>query len=682
MRLLQALTRLGVAFGWLAAVVVSPALAQSRDLGERLTPALIQQVFPGAEEVGPPAPGGPTALPVRIRGELRGYIFSTLDTVKATGYSGAPFDLVGGITLDGAIAGAALLSDHESILGRGVSRSVIDSFLTEFALATLQNWRPVRPDRVSGATTSARLMKRGMQAAALLVASGHLPGRVVSGPTVDRDGYARASAANLLADGSVAHLRVTSSEVLRAFEQEWGAGAAPETALGDPAELFVDVYVALLTPPSIGVNALGGLRFAEVMDHQPSGGLAVWILCDGIYPFPNTSRRLMPTDFFYDVVRIVQGDRAFPLTRRMYLPLAAYGLGPFNTNDSAAFALEEGAGLDPLLPWAVEIAVPGTTAGGEAAAVTFTVPYALPEKHVLLPAAEAPVWLEAWRQSAAEVAILAALLASVTLVFLFQDTLARRPRVFAWTRAGLLTFTLGWLGWLAGGQLSIVNLMAYLQAPFTGTGITAFLLDPVMFVLSVFVAVSLLVLGRGVFCGWLCPFGALQELSNRAARALRVPQLRLPAAVEDRLRLVKYVAALVLLGLVFVSADLTDRAAEIEPFNTAISAGFDREWPFVLYAAALLLAGLFHERFFCRFLCPLGGSLALLGRARLVERLRRRPQCGAPCRICERGCPVGAIRPDGAINMDECLQCLDCQVTYFDEQSCPPLIRLRKARIS
>ena len=73
-----------------------------------------------------------------------------------------------------------------------------------------------------------------------------------------------------------------------------------------------------------------------------------------------------------------------------------------------------------------------------------------------------------------------------------------------------------------------------------------FLLDPLIFILWSFVAVTMLFWGRGVFCGWLCPFGALQELSNWIARSLRVPQVALPFAVHERLWPVKYV---IFLGL-------------------------------------------------------------------------------------------------------------------------------------
>ena len=58
---------------------------------------------------------------------------------------------------------------------------------------------------------------------------------------------------------------------------------------------------------------------------------------------------------------------------------------------------------------------------------------------------------------------------------------------------------------------------------------------------------------------------------------------------------------------VAILSDKTD--AEVK---TAITTKFTRAWPFVLYAAALLTIGLFSERAYCRFLCPLGGVLAVL----------------------------------------------------------------------
>ena len=117
---------------------------------------------------------------------------------------------------------------------------------------------------------------------------------------------------------------------------------------------------------------------------------------------------------------------------------------------------------------------------------------------------------------------------------------------------------------------------------------------------------------------------------------------------------------------------------EIEPFKTAITAKFSRTWPYFIYAIIILIIGLFTERAFCRFLCPLGATLALFDRLHILNYLKRRPECGSPCHLCEKSCPVKAIQSDGKIIMDECFLCLDCMVEYNDDRRCPPLAIARK----
>ena len=134
------------------------------------------------------------------------------------------------------------------------------------------------------------------------------------------------------------------------------------------------------------------------------------------------------------------------------------------------------------------------------------------------------------------------------------------------------------------------------------------------------------------------------------------------------------------MAFVAPQASATASVAEIEPFKTAITAMFARGWPFVIYAGLLLTVGLFTERAYCRFLCPLGGTLALLDRLHIVNLLRRRPECGSPCHLCETSCPVKAIERSGKIKMAECFQCLDCQVDYYDDDKCPPLIARKKRK--
>ena len=106
---------------------------------------------------------------------------------------------------------------------------------------------------------------------------------------------------------------------------------------------------------------------------------------------------------------------------------------------------------------------------------------------------------------------------------------------------------------------------------------------------------------------------------------------------------------------------------------------FNREWYYVIYAVLLLAVGLFIERFFCRFICPLGAFMAIGGKLRIFNSfLKRRSECGSPCKLCSNECPIDAIEKNGKINMNECFYCLDCQSLYYNDHKCPPLVIIRK----
>jgi NosR/NirI family nitrous oxide reductase transcriptional regulator len=268
----------------------------------------------------------------------------------------------------------------------------------------------------------------------------------------------------------------------------------------------------------------------------------------------------------------------------------------------------------------------------------------------------------------------------LTAIFFFQNWLVRRPRLFAWVRRGYLLFALVWLGWYANAQLSVVNVLTFINSLLTGFSWEFFLTAPLIFILWAAVAVGLLFWGRGPFCGWLCPFGALQELTNNIAQWLKVPQVKLPFGLHERLWPIKYMIFLGLFGLSLYSVSLAETYAEVEPFKTAIILKFARGWPFVVFALALLGAGLFIERFYCRYLCPLGAALAIPGRIRMFEWLKRYPECGSPCQRCAKECPVQAIHPEGEINVNECIYCMHCQELYHDDHRCPHMIQVRLKR--
>ena len=147
-------------------------------------------------------------------------------------------------------------------------------------------------------------------------------------------------------------------------------------------------------------------------------------------------------------------------------------------------------------------------------------------------------------------------------------------------------------------------------------------------------------------------------------------QLQVPHGVNQRLSALKYIIFVLLFGYALYDLALAERLAEVEPFKTAIILRFARAWPLRAVRRAAAGRGLFIERFYCRYLCPLGAALAIPARLRIFNWLKRYHDCGNPCQRCNHECPVQAIEPSGEINPNECIQCLHCQMLYHHDEKC------------
>jgi len=727
----------------MALAFASNALAEKGKLRERLTPEVMAVVFPGGAERLGPEEGSPPAIAIYKADKVVAYVFSTLDIIAAPGYSTTPFDVIGGVDLDGRITGAKVVFHNEPYIVHDVQRQrLLDTFLAREAGRALRGGANILPpDFVAGATISTRAMRAAVSITAGLVLRARVarppvavaaPGVPAPAPvpTLDVESFSRKSWDALLAAGAVVRRRVTSGEVAEALAAAGAPGAQLEVPLGRSDKLYIEFATALFTPAAIGGNLVGMINFEDFKRKMPGDAQAVFVASNGPYNFLGT-KYFNSASRHFDRLRLVQDGKTFEFRQDDYQWVNPFGEGIRGQEDAGLFALPSDSGFDPLKPWRLELLVNGELVGPGAPPVTvaFGLDYNVPDLQALttslddargehaaagearvgetaaanrqdstaqgaaepeaplapglveaLDDSAVPAWVEAWNDARVNVAILGVLLSALTLIFVFQAQLARYRLAHRLVRNGFLLIVLVWLGWTAGVQLSIVNVMNYVMAPFNHFDIGFYLAEPLMVIIAAYTLVSLVLIGRGVFCGWLCPFGALQELLGQLSRALRVPQWNPPAALEKRLWMGKYIAAAAVLVLVLTQIDASGATLEIEPFKTAITSKFTRAWPYVLYAAALLAVGLFSERAYCRFLCPLGGVLAFLDRLHLLDLLKRRPECGNPCHLCERSCPVRAIEKTGKIVTAECFQCLDCQVEYYDDKRCPPLVQAARLR--
>ena len=692
--------------------------AETSNLSTYLTPELVKMIFPEAERFGD-IEGSPPSAPVFRGDTLLGYVFETYDLVQGVGFSKRPFHILVGMDLSGFVTGVRLMHHVEPIAILGRTDEDFHQYLTQFPGLDIRNGVSVviemhgsplegdkfpqrttsensgdvvEVDAVSRTTTSSVVFSDAIVRSARLVAR-HRILNLNSGQNaakkLDVDLFSPMSWPEMIADGSVGQLSLTHDDVIRAFEH-LQTSPPSDVRSWKGEEFYYDLYTALVTPAGIGVNLLDKVWYDQYRAGRGVDDILLIILSSGGFSFRGESY----TDSgVFDRIQLVQGDITIPLLSDQHkvLPFIHAKDRP-EFNEISLFFFTPDVAFDPTEPWRLEMSMQGAEVGSPSA--TFTIPYTVPSRFIVETAledsstttteevlAQATLgidWQPIWKNNTKQIFILLTTLVLLIVILSLQDWIAKRKALHFWIRIGFLCWVLIWVGWYAGAQITIIHLLNLAQSLAGDFDWGFFLIEPMIFIISAFVACGIFLWGRAIFCGWLCPFGALQELLNKVSRSLKIPQLNIPHSIQERLFAVKYLVFLGLLGLTFYSFDLAMAGTQIEPFKAAITFRFNAPWPAVTYALLLLGIGLFIERFYCRFLCPLGAGLAILGRVRMFDWLKRRVECGNPCTRCESVCPVGAINQSGSIDMNECFYCLDCQVMYYDDHQCPPLIARRK----
>ena len=690
----------------LVQICLAPKLSAADNLERLVESSDLEALLPTADRFEP-AKEEPPVLRAYEGDALLGYVFLNSDFVSAVGYSGKPIHVAVAIDGQGVLRGARLVEHHEPIVLIGIPEreitEVIEGYVGLHVGDFARQASDHRVDIVSGATVTIMVIDDSILRAAIKVARRHRLGgleplaAVAEGPrrVIDTSVTEPQDWETLTGDGSLRRLKLSLGDVNQAFEQSGDLVAARRPETGAPDETYIDLYAALVSIPSIGRSLLGDAEYANLLKRLKPGEQAILLAAEGRYSFKGSG---YVRGGIFDRFQVIQGDRSVRFRDRQHKRLrriAAAGAPRLKEVD--LFRIPAEMAFDPAAPWRLELLVQRATGPTSKAFLTFDLGYSPPQKYFKIEAtgrqeapstSEAttpetdgpPLWQTLWRQKTVQVVVLLAALAFLTLIFFWQNWLAKQPRMTDGIRIGFLLFTLFGIGFYAKAQLSVVNVMTFANALITDFSWDYFLMEPLIFILWCSVAASLLFWGRGPFCGWLCPFGALQELLNRAAKLVRIPQVSLPWWLHERLWPLKYMIFLALFGVSFYSLAWAEQLAEVEPFKTAIVLSFQRSWPYVLFAVALLGAGLFIERFYCRYLCPLGAALAIPGRLRMFEWLKRYRECGAPCQRCAKECMVQAIHPEGQINPNECLYCLHCQTLYQDDHRCPVMIQRRLKR--
>lgn len=664
--------------------------------------AILENSYPG-KRISDKTPLGAENLLIRTisdNDEIVAYAFETKDIISIPAYSGEPINTLVVMDTSGKFLLAEVLEHHEPILLVGIPEVKLFDFVGQYKNlkstdrvrvgASSQDKNVTTIDAISGATVTVMVVNETIMRAAKKVGSAlELAGfeevNLGTRSVIKNDISRTATWQELVSDGSIGRMSLTRAQVDAAFTGT-RAENVNKASSAEKDNTFINIYYAPLNIPTIGRNLLGEGQFEWLLGELQKGDQAIVVLANGEYSFKGTG---FVRGGIFDRIQLQQDEKIISFHDTDYYRFQDFVIEGYpGFDETAIFIIRDQYKFDHGTPWDIELLVRRQVGALDSVFVSFYGEYLTPSVYIEsststidnLQDSETALWISIWRNKVFQITVLCVSLLLLTVVIFMQDYLVRYPHFLNYLRHGFLVYTLFFIGWYTLGQLSIVNVFTFVHSIKGDFEWRLFLLDPIIFILWSYVAVTLLLWGRGIYCGWLCPFGALQELINTVSRKLKIKQFEIRFGLHERLWAIKYIVLLVLFAISLESLSSAEKFSEIEPFKTTIMLKFQRDWGYVFYAALLLAVSVFNRKFYCRYLCPLGAALAIPAKNRLFNWLKRRKECGHPCRICANECEIQAIHPDGTINANECHYCLDCQMTYYNDAKCPPLILKQRKR--
>ncbi len=659
--------------------VLEPYIVPPMSLGERLNDEGVWQLLNS---------GGAEA----------GYVFETEPMAPLPGFSGAAINMLVVLDLEGRFLDVQLISHNEPIFVSGLPEKLFLDFFQQYRGHSISDSLVVGSpygdggdgsalvylDGVTKGTASVRIAHESVLAATLKVAREKMNG-VATGPPAfpNIDHKEDLSWDDLVTQGIVTRKIVTNAEIDALFDDTLWEDDDPD-ARDYPDENYLDLWVVDLGPPSIARAVLSEDGYAELQDF-----MEISTTDEPVLVVETARHGLLTEDFVRNTAPdLISAEQSgFPIAFRdsdIFVELNADLPEALHDGTALILRTDRRLGFDPTAEWILSIKALREHGSfqPEIGSASLELTHVTPARFFsrIEPVKPAPPWLDALRNRQTDLIILAVFLAGLVAVLGLQLNRLAGHRHFTPIRLVILAFVVGFVGWWGQGQLSIATPLAVARTALEGGSYAFLLYDPFSLAVWAITLVGFVLWGRGLFCGWLCPFGALQEFAHHIGRVLRLPQIEPSAAWDDRLKWVKYLVLAGMIALLFTAPARLDKAIEVEPFKTAITTFFIREWYYVAYAVGLLLSSMVLFKGFCRYVCPLGAVMAIGGLVRGRNWIERRAECGSPCQLCKVKCSYGAIKQTGEIQYSECFQCLDCITIHDDSEKCVPLILAAKGR--
>lgn len=436
---------------------------------------------------------------------------------------------------------------------------------------------------------------------------------------------------------------------------------------------LLDVFYMEITHPSIGINIFGEEEYLRLKNMLRSNEHILFIINNGDWSYRGSG---WVRGGLFDRFRIEQNGNFFLFHDYDFKKLPNILCADVPDFHESGLFFIRGSEFKAAVNWDLVFLYSDSNVKNKGKEfITFKTSYSIPKAFIKK---EHNMYEQVWYENLDLLLLYGFLWLCVFCIFLKRKNILKfSTKIFDYLYITTIFVFIIFLGCVCGGQPSVVNVLAVFSVFITKSSLLVFLMD-VFFVLGwFFIPVTLVIWGRSFFCGWVCPFGSLQELLFRLREffTASVYSYEVNFKIRKYFYYFRYFIFLILLCISYFSLGKAEIYAEIEPFKTIWNLGALKRGFLSVYIFFILFTSFFMYRWFCRFICPLGAFLSIFS-VYTLSKIKRRNAC-VKCNICRKCCKAKAIDDFGRVDPTKCLGCFDCLSAMYDNTVCPPLVNIK-----